>query len=122
MSDPTKSHLYRTFARTIPATSTVSKPLIALMREYHWTSFTLVVGQGQSWQEAADTVTALAEKYGIRVNQRETFKEPYNIADTPEELADIVTKTKSKTRSKFLMFSDCFMQTKKVNNPDIDSY
>ncbi len=53
--------------------------------------------------EAADTVTKLAEKYGIHISDTQTFNEPYVDEVTTKEIHEIVKKTQGNTRSKNLL-------------------
>jgi guanylate cyclase, other len=52
----TESKVFQTFARTLPPSSKVSKPVVALLKNFQWDQFVIVVGRRQEWNQLKDAV------------------------------------------------------------------
>ncbi|XP_060589036.1 guanylate cyclase 32E-like isoform X3 [Ruditapes philippinarum] len=73
-----ESKYRRTFARTQPSTSKVSKSIMSILQYYEWKRFTLVVGASSIWNETAESLKDLSTKNNIYVNKVAYYKEPYS--------------------------------------------
>ncbi|XP_053400779.1 guanylate cyclase 32E-like [Mercenaria mercenaria] len=90
-----ESKYRRTFARTQPSTSKVSKSIMSILQFYEWKRFTLVVGASSIWNETAESLKDLSTKNNIYVNKVAYFKEPYAFNT---EIYNIVESTHKDTR------------------------
>ncbi|KAL5019050.1 hypothetical protein ScPMuIL_004772 [Solemya velum] len=85
----------RTFARTQPSTSKVSKSIISMIKHFGWRTFSIVVGSSAIWNETAQSLVELSEMNNIIVSQIAYFQQPYAPND---DMYSIIINTFRKTR------------------------
>jgi guanylate cyclase len=99
VSDKTK---YPTFTRTFPPVTQVTKSIIALLKHFDWSRFTLVVGSTHRQQTIASKLLEQAQKHNISLNQREDYEEPHIPVAYGNPFPAIVDKTFIDTRGKWI--------------------
>ncbi|XP_052688303.1 guanylate cyclase 32E-like isoform X1 [Crassostrea angulata] len=85
----------KTFVRTQPSTSKVSKSITSLLLHFNWRKVSLVLGNRTVWNQTAEYLISLLKKNSIEIRQQEMFQEPY----TPSlDMSKIVLNTVMSTR------------------------
>ena len=77
LSDKTR---YPTFARTSPPAEQIAKFVISLLLHYDWRKLSLIVGRERTpsdWERIDAKLREMLPRYGIAVNGRYQYKEPY---------------------------------------------
>ncbi|CAH1795400.1 unnamed protein product [Owenia fusiformis] len=97
-AEVSKKSTYPTFARTDPPNSRSAKSIIALMQHYHWSKFTLIVGNDVLMVQTAETLISLAHKNNITINDVVNYTEPYVPFVNDDQMPEIIQKTYLNTR------------------------
>lgn len=85
----------KTFVRTQPSTSKVSKSITSLLLHFNWRKVSLVLGNRTVWNQTAENLISLLNKNSIEIRQQLVFKEPY----TPSlDMSQIILNTIMSTR------------------------
>ncbi|KAK2710816.1 receptor-type guanylate cyclase Gyc76C-like [Artemia franciscana] len=96
--------LFPTFTRTFPPDTQVTKSIIALMKFYRWTRFSIVYENTDKWKTVADSLKSLATKSGFTVNATEKFNDYHECCTerlpccNEQIIYNIIDKTKHGTR------------------------
>ncbi|XP_048248100.1 guanylate cyclase 32E-like [Haliotis rufescens] len=89
---------FPTFARTQPPSSHSATQVMALMRYYGWSKFTIVVEKNDLMVRAAENLKYLAEFNNMTVNDLANFTGPYSHSHNLPEISAIVMRTYLRTR------------------------
>ncbi|XP_067933399.1 uncharacterized protein [Watersipora subatra] len=92
--------LYPTFSRTVPSNIKVIKSIVALLKHYNWSCFSIVEEETDEWKEVGLTLRAAAEANSFKINTNYSFPAKYRLykAEHQQVICEIVKKTMDKTR------------------------
>ena len=96
--------LYPTFARTFPPATQVTKSIIALLSNFNWHKFTMIVGSSRKWQSIAEKLRELSLAHNMSINGRFDFDEPHVPETKGNPFPTIVGKSYIGTRSKLIRY------------------
>ncbi|XP_067143457.1 guanylate cyclase 32E-like [Centruroides vittatus] len=96
--------LYKTFARTLPPSSKISKAVISLLKKFNWYNVILLVAEDTSDKQIEEALVPLAKEHKIDIIQ--TYYIPgYYLSSKNEILSDIIDKSYERTRV-YVMISE----------------
>lgn len=117
---------FPTFARTHPSDNRIVKSVLALLKYYKWTRFSLIAEKHPNFLIVAENLEKLASNKNFTVNSKMTFKDTYlccekKLACCENQLMKIVEDTYKTTRvytflgrPRFLIHFLCAMHVKKL--------
>ena len=91
--------IYKTFARTRPPSSKVSKSLISLLKYFKWNRLILLVANHTSYMQVSEALIDLAGRHNIDIVKTYYLPGDYLTKDNTT-LKDIVLRTYHITRGK----------------------
>uniref|UniRef100_A0AAN0LJ60 Multifunctional fusion protein n=3 Tax=Arthropoda TaxID=6656 RepID=A0AAN0LJ60_9ACAR len=69
--------IYRTFSRTLPPSSKISKSLISLLKHFDWKKVVLVINNNPTSQQIKEAFVDLAQNHSIQITQTFYINSPY---------------------------------------------